>query len=105
MICFMQKVAIARRHRTLCFLLAVALDNAFGAAAQDAGRLNALLTVCASCHGQDGVALGEDIPSLGGQNEAYLHGTLTDFKEGKRPSAIMRCGWPCLRASAGVERS
>ncbi len=77
--------------RMLRFLPAIFLAAAStGAVAQDAERIKALLAVCSSCHGQDGVALGEDIPSLGGQNEAYLHGTLTDFKEGKRPSATMR---------------
>lgn len=80
----------SRRGRALRLLPAFLLAVACGAAAQEADRLNQLLAVCASCHGPDGVALGEDIPSLGGQNEAYLHGTLTDFKEGKRPSAIMR---------------
>jgi sulfide dehydrogenase cytochrome subunit len=74
------------RHLIPALLLAMAC----GTGAQPADRLNSLLAVCASCHGKDGVALGEDIPSLGGQNEAYLYGTLTDFKEGKRPSAIMR---------------
>ncbi len=83
-------VFASRRGRALRFLPAFFLAVACGAAAQEAGRLKELLSVCTSCHGQDGVALGEDIPSLGGQNEAYLHGTLTDFKEGKRPSAIMR---------------
>jgi cytochrome c553 len=72
------------------FLLAFLLAASLSTAAQAADRLNALLAACASCHGEDGVALSEDIPSLGGQNEAYLHGTLTDFKEGKRPSATMR---------------
>ena len=72
------------------FLLAFLLAAGLSTAAQPADRLNALLAACASCHGEDGVALSEDIPSLGGQNEAYLHGTLTDFKEGKRPSATMR---------------
>lgn len=71
-------------------LLAFALSTALGAAAQPANRVNELLAICAACHGQDGVALGEEIPSLGGQNEAYLHATLTDFKEGKRPSPTMR---------------
>lgn len=77
-------------RQLLRVLLAAALATAGAAAAQDSARLKELLAVCASCHGPDGVALGEDIPSLGGQNEAYLHGTLSDFKEGKRPSAIMR---------------
>lgn len=81
--------SILRRTVLRC-LLALPLATAVGAAAQSADRLNALLAVCAACHGRDGVALGEDIPSLGGQNEAYLQGTLTDFKEGKRPSATMR---------------
>lgn len=48
------------------------------------------IETCAACHGADGVALTEDIPSLGGQNEAYLYEALKDFASGKRPSAIMR---------------
>lgn len=82
--------SVFRLRRVPAFLPACVLAIACAAAAQEPARLNELIAVCASCHGPDGVALGEDIPSLGGQNEAYLHGTLTDFKEGKRPSAIMR---------------
>jgi cytochrome c553 len=49
-----------------------------------------LMQVCAGCHGADGVAASEEYPSLGGQNEAYLIQALKDFRDGKRPSAIMR---------------
>lgn len=77
-------------RQPLRYLLALMLAIAGSVAAQEPARLNELLAVCASCHGQDGVALGEEIPSLGGQNEAYLVQALKDFRDGKRPSAIMR---------------
>jgi cytochrome c553 len=58
--------------------------------AQEAARREGLVAVCVPCHGAAGIAGSEEIPSLAGQNEAYLYESLKDFKEGNRPSPTMR---------------
>ena len=44
---------------------------------------------CANCHGTDGRSRG-GIPSIAGQDKAYLIQQLKDFRDGKRPSTIMQ---------------
>jgi cytochrome c553 len=70
---------------------------AFPALAADiaAGRLKAA-TVCAACHGADGVSVSDRIPHLAGQRAAYLIGELQAFKEGSRKSDIMNVIAPQL---------
>ena len=48
------------------------------------------MAVCVGCHGAAGIASAEEIPSIAGQNEAYLYESLKNFKEGNRPSPQMR---------------
>ncbi len=74
-----------RRFATALLIVVCAAGHA-----QEAERRNALVTVCISCHAAAGVAGSEEIPSLAGQNEAFLYEALKDFKEGNRPSATMR---------------
>jgi sulfide dehydrogenase cytochrome subunit len=44
---------------------------------------------CANCHGTDGRSRG-GIPSIAGQDKAFLVQQLKDFRDGKRPSTIMQ---------------
>lgn len=46
-------------------------------------------TVCATCHGANGVSIADNIPNLGGQRAAYLEAQLRNFKAGTRKSAEM----------------
>ena len=48
----------------------------------------AIAAACASCHGTNGHSLGV-IPSLAGQNRAYLLQALREFRAGTRPATIM----------------
>jgi len=57
-------------------------------AASDKAR--ALAATCFTCHGTDGVSVGEVPPSLAGLDRDYLRQQLTDFKSGRRPSTIMQ---------------
>ena len=70
---------------------------AFSFAAQDgakaqgdakAGRAKAE-SVCAVCHGVDGLAKIAEAPNLAGQNEAYLIAQLQAFKAGERKNEMM----------------
>jgi len=47
-----------------------------------------LAAACASCHGTHGVSL-QGMPSLAGQQRAYLVQQMQDFKTGKRPATVM----------------
>jgi cytochrome c553 len=48
------------------------------------------LTICASCHGMDGIAKQNDYPNLAGQSANYLFKQLLDYKSQTRSSAIMQ---------------
>ena len=47
-------------------------------------------TVCAACHGADGVSPAPANPMLAGQHGEYIAGQLAAFKSGARPSPIMQ---------------
>lgn len=47
-------------------------------------------TVCAACHGVDGVSVVPSQPNLGGQNVKYLYKQLVNFKSGYRVNGIMQ---------------
>jgi cytochrome c553 len=53
-----------------------------------AGRAKAE-SVCAVCHGLDGLAKIAEAPNLAGQNENYLIAQLTAFKAGDRKNEMM----------------
>ena len=46
-------------------------------------------SVCAACHGANGVSVVPTYPSLAGQHYSYLVKELNDFKSGKRQNPIM----------------
>jgi cytochrome c553 len=70
-------------------LVAVLLGPAMALAADlEAGKARAT-TVCAACHGANGVSVADSIPNLAGQRAAYLAGQLRAFKEGARTNALM----------------
>jgi len=58
------------------------------AADLEAGRAKAV-TVCAACHGANGVSVSDAIPNLAGQRAAYLEGQLKALKDGSRKNPIM----------------
>ena len=47
-------------------------------------------SVCAACHGVDGVSIVPAQPNLGGQNVKYLYKQLVNFKSGYRKNGIMQ---------------
>lgn len=70
-------------------LLAVAVA-AFPAAAADieAGKAKAE-SVCAACHGANGVSVSESIPNLAAQRAGYIVEQLKALKDGSRKAPIM----------------
>lgn len=45
--------------------------------------------VCAACHGQNGVSMNPEWPTLAGQHESYLLHSLRQYQTGERQNAIM----------------
>lgn len=44
---------------------------------------------CSGCHGERGISSSGPMPSIGGQNEAYLIAVLKAYRDGKRPGTVM----------------
>src|SRR2546421_12676963 len=76
-----------RREKTMRKLLGLSVVLAVAPLAQaadiEAGKARAA-TVCAACHGANGVSVSDTIPNLAAQRAAYLEAQLKAFKEGKR---------------------
>jgi cytochrome c553 len=65
-----------------------ALSSAALAVDLEAGKAKAQ-TVCAACHGANGVSVSDTIPNLAGQRGAYLGTQLKAWKDGSRKNPIM----------------
>lgn len=44
---------------------------------------------CVACHGQDGVGIAPEYPTIAGQHADYIRQALKDYRSGKRQNAIM----------------
>jgi cytochrome c553 len=53
------------------------------------GTPPAAAQVCVACHGNDGVGITPQYPTLSGQHESYIVRALTDYKKGGRKNAVM----------------
>ncbi|WP_082926320.1 c-type cytochrome [Cupriavidus sp. D384] len=60
------------------------------AAPKLADQVAAILPLCASCHGIDGISSVGLYPNLAGQKPEYLAKQLRDFKAARRDDAVMR---------------
>src|SRR4029453_17418050 len=54
----------------------------------EAGKAK-VATVCAACHGANGVSVSDAIPNLAAQRAGYLEAQLKALKDGSRKNAIM----------------
>jgi cytochrome c553 len=50
----------------------------------------ARLGLCASCHGERGIATAKSLPNLAGQNLGYLRSAIEQYRSGARDVAAMR---------------
>ena len=69
--------------KVLALSVALAFVPHAQAADIEAGRAR-VATVCAACHGANGVSVSDTIPNLGGQRAAYIEAQLKAFKDGAR---------------------
>ncbi len=79
----MKKVFVAVAGSVL--LLSASVSMAGG----DAAAGKAKSTVCASCHGANGVSANPMWPNLAGQKEAYLVKQMKAFRDGARNDPMM----------------
>jgi cytochrome c553 len=53
------------------------------------GKAPEAAQVCVACHGQDGIGITPQYPSLAGQHADYLERAMQDYKKGGRKNPIM----------------
>jgi cytochrome c553 len=53
------------------------------------GKVPASAAVCVACHGDNGVGITAQYPTLAGQHEDYLEQALSEYRKGGRKNAIM----------------
>ncbi len=76
--------------RFLVVAAAIAFANMSTATAADpAAAATKAKTLCASCHGPDGISMNPLWPNLAGQQEQYLAKALSDYKAGNRNDPTM----------------
>lgn len=65
------------------------VSAAYGAVGDiEAGKAKAT-TVCAACHGANGISVADTIPNLAGQRGRYLEAQLRALKDGSRKNQLM----------------
>lgn len=58
--------------------------------------------ICTSCHGQDGVGITPDYPTLAGQHADYIARALQEYKKGGRKNPIM-AGFAAQLSDADIQ--
>ena len=66
-----------------------ASEGAIQAAASPAGQAPAKAATCVACHGEGGVSVAPNWPSLAGQHKDYLQHALGEYKNSLRKDPIM----------------
>jgi len=75
-------------RRAPALLIGIALAPLAQAADIEAGKAKAA-TVCAACHGANGISTSESIPHLAAQRAGYLAAQLRALKDGTRKNPMM----------------
>lgn len=76
--------------RTVLVTVLAAMLSATSARAADIAAGKAKATeICAACHGENGISVTENTPSLAGQPDQFIQWQLVFFKGGARKSDIM----------------
>ena len=76
--------------RISIFVVAAAIAiTSTSAMAGDPNPANIAKTVCAGCHGPEGISTNPLWPNLAGQKDQYLIKALKDYRDGNRQDAVM----------------
>lgn len=77
-----------KKTQLLAALVLAAAFPAFAASGDaEAGKKKS--TPCKACHGENGLGLTPEFPTLAGQSPEYLATALSHYKAGKRKNPIM----------------
>jgi cytochrome c553 len=97
----MRQTHASMRHLVLGLLALAATVAAFSTNAQTATQQSPpqRLGLCAACHGERGIANGQTIPNLAGQNLDYLRNALIQYQSGARDVPAMRAAAAMLNAA------
>lgn len=75
------------------FMVFAFSDRSFASGAEKVAAGNEvqmrIVGFCSSCHGSNGVSVGETIPSIGGQTKDYLIISMMEMKEKTRRATLM----------------
>ena len=82
-------VRVATRRIATASLAALGLACAAPASADDQKIPEIVTSVCAACHGLDGIGVAPTFPKLAGLHPEYIANELRVFRSGKRKSDIM----------------
>lgn len=66
-----------------------ALGLSLGASAADQNAADKAKTLCAGCHGPNGISVNPLWPNLAGQKAAYIEKAMRDYKTGQRTDPSM----------------
>lgn len=70
-------------------VLGISVALHFSAAAESGSLGERYASTCASCHGTNGVPLGDVVPGLAGKSKEFIINTMKEFKTGNRDATIM----------------
>ncbi len=70
--------------------IALAMLGTAVAHAADVNAGKAKSTVCAACHGANGISVSPEFPKLAGQYYDYLVQAITEYQNGGRKNPIMK---------------
>ncbi len=73
----------------ICVVAAAIAITSMSAMAGDPNPANIAKTVCAGCHGPEGVSTNPLWPNLAGQKDQYLIKALKDYRSGSRQDPVM----------------
>jgi cytochrome c553 len=77
------------KKSVLTVLIALSLAAGTASAADPAAGKARVESVCATCHGINGLSAAPAFPNLAGQKEEYLKTALTAYRDGTRKNPIM----------------
>ena len=77
------------RSSVKCTVLLLAIAFGGTAMADDMAAAEKARTLCAGCHGPDGISVNPLWPSLAGQHAQYLAKAMGDYKSGARNEPTM----------------
>ena len=69
--------------------LATLGNETVAAGGSDVQQVPPAATACVACHGQNGISVNAQWPTLAGQYESYLEHSLRQYKSGARANAVM----------------